>query len=690
MIEHRTRGLAGFLAATLLFSTALTSRAGEPGPLAELPYTPGLDPAAMDRNTNPCEDFFLYSCGGWLKSNPIPPDQSSWNVYRKLADDNLRYLWGLLEAAAVPVADRDATRQKTGDYFAACMDTQRLEQLGAGPLMDTLAAIESLKSRSEVAALVARLHATGSNGDVLFAYTSLQDFDDSERVIGTLFSGGLGLPDRDYYLTHTAKMKETRQRYRAHISRMLQLLGESPGRARAEARSILAVETRLARATLTRVEQRDEKNLNHPMGPAELARQAPGFAWDDYFALRPTADATRINVTEPAFMSAVATVVGRSSMADLRAYLRWSYLRGHAELLSTEFVDEDFAFNRKYLLGVEQQRPRWKTCVANVDADLGEALGRVFVERNFSEDMRARALAMVEGIQSVMGERLAQLPWMSAATRAEASTKLTTMRNKIGHPERWRDYGPVEVRRDDYFGNRERAAAFEEARQLAKVGRPVDKDEWFMTPQTVNAYYDPQLNDMNFTAAVLQPPLFDPRIDAAPSWGNTGGTIGHELIHGFDDSGRNFDARGNLRDWWTEDDARKFDERAQCLVRQYGEYVVVDDIKLNSKLTLGEDIADLGGTVLAFLGWKAATAGQSLESRDGLTPEQRFFVGFAQWACGHMTDEEARVRALTGVHSPLRYRINGVVVNLPEFAEAFQCQAGQAMVRKPADVCRIW
>jgi len=353
-------------------------------------------------------------------------------------------------------------------------------------------------------------------------------------------------------------------------------------------------------------------------------------------------------------------------------------------------VDEDFAFNRKYLLGVEQQRPRWKTCVGNVDADLGEALGRVFVERNFSEDMRAQALAMVESIQSVMGERLAQLPWMSAATRAEASTKLTTMRNKIGHPERWRDYGPVEVLRDDYFGNRQRAAAFEEARQLAKVGRAVDKDEWFMTPQTVNAYYDPQLNDMNFTAAVLQPPLFDPRIDAAPSWGNTGGTIGHELVHGFDDSGRNFDARGNLSDWWTEDDARKFEERAQCLVKQYGEYAVVDDIKLNSKLTLGEDIADLGGTVLAFIGWKAATAGQPLESRDGLTPEQRFFVGFAQWACGHMTDQEARVRAVTGVHSPLRYRINGVVVNLPEFAEAFQCQAGQAMVRKAADVCRIW
>lgn len=690
MIGHATRTTARGLLATLLLVTALASRAGEPGPFTELPYTPGLDPAAMDPGVDPCDDFFAYSCGGWLRNNPIPDDQSSWNVYRKLADDNLRYLWGLLEAAADATADRDAAQQKTGDYFAACMDTARLEQLGAEPLGDDLQAIASLRSRDQLAPLVARLHATGGNGTVLFAYTSLQDFDDSERVIGTLFSGGLGLPDRDYYLSDTAKMRETRRHYQAHIARMLQLLGESRWRARAEARRILAIETRLAEATLTRVEQRDATNLNHPMGTTELASRAPGFDWAAYFSRRPTADTTRLNVTEPAFMSAVAGVLGGSSLADLRAYLRWSHLRGHAALLSRQFVDEDFDFNRRYLLGVKQQRPRWKTCVANVDEDLGEALGQVFVERTFSEQTRALSLAMVEAIQRVMGERLAQLPWMSPATREEASAKLAAMRNKIGHPERWRDYGPVEVRRDDYYGNRQRAAAFEEARQLAKVGRPVDKDEWFMTPQTVNAYYDPQLNDMNFTAAVLQPPLFDPRIDPAPGWGNTGSTIGHELIHGFDDSGRDFDTKGNLRDWWTQDDGRQFEARAECLVRQYGEYVIVDDIRLNSRLTLGEDIADLGGTTLAYLGWKAAAAGQPAGSRDGLTPEQRFFVGFAQWACGHMTDEEARVRALTGVHSPLRYRVNGVVVNLPEFAEAFHCKAGQAMVREAADVCRIW
>lgn len=690
MDGHVTRATAGVLLVSLLLATALPGRADEPGPLAALPYTPGLDPAAMDRSAAPCEDFFTYSCGGWLRDNPIPGDQSSWNVYRKLADDNLRYLWGLLQAAADPDGDRDASQQKTGDYFAACMDTARLEQLGAAPLGEGLRAIASLRSRAEFAPLVARLHATGGNGEVLFAYTSLQDFDDAERVIGTLFSGGLGLPDRDYYLVDDAKMRATRQRYRQHIVSMLQLLGDSRGRARAEARRILAVETRLARATLTRVEQRDATKLNHPMSTTELAGRAPGFDWATYFSLRPTADMTRVNATEPAFMAAVGAVAGGSPLADLRAYLRWSHLRGNAASLSKAFVDEDFDFNRRYLFGVKEQRPRWKTCVANVDADLGEALGQVFVEQTFSPETRSQALAMVETVQHVMGERLAQLPWMSPATREEAATKLAAMRNKIGHPERWRDYGPVTVRRDDYFGNRQRAAAFEEARQLAKVGRPVDKDEWFMTPQTVNAYYDPQLNDMNFTAAVLQPPLFDSTIDPAPGWGNTGSTIGHELIHGFDDSGRDFDARGNLRDWWTEEDGRQFDARTECLVKQYGEYVIVDDIKLNSRLTLGEDIADLGGTMLAFIGWKAATAGQPAEPRDGLTPEQRFFVGFAQWACGHMTDEEARVRALTGVHSPLRYRVNGVVVNLPEFAEAFHCKAGQAMVRDPADVCRIW
>ena len=690
MSGNRARATAGSLAAALLALAAQSGYAAEQGPLSALPYTPGLDPAAMDRGVDPCEDFFTYSCGGWLASNPIPADQSSWNVYRKLADDNLRYLWGLLEAAAGTSAVRDANQQKTGDYFAACMDTGRLEVLGASPLREQLEAIEALDSRAGAAGLVARLHTGGGNGDVLFAYTALQDFDDAERVIGTLFSGGLGLPDRDYYLSDAPKMRDARQRYRDHIARMLQLLGDSRWRARAQARKILAIETRLAEATLTRVEQRDATMLNHPMGPDELARRAPGFDWATYFALRPVADATRINVTEPEFLTAVARIVGTAPMPDLRAYLRWSHLRGNAALLSKAFVDEDFDFNSRYLLGVQQQRPRWKTCVANVDADLGEALGRVFVEQTFSEDTRAQSLAMVETIQSVMGERLAQLPWMSPATRMEAAAKLAGMRNKIGHPERWRDYGPVEIRRDDYFGNHRRAAAFEEARQLAKVGRPVDKDEWFMTPQTVNAYYDPQLNDMNFTAAVLQPPLFDARIDPAPSWGNTGSTIGHELIHGFDDSGRDFDARGNLRDWWTEEDGRQFEARAECLVRQYAGYVIVDDIKINSRLTLGEDMADLGGTVLAFMGWKAATAGQAPESRDGLTPEQRFFVGFAQWACGHMTDEEARVRALTGVHSPLRYRINGVVVNLPEFAEAFHCKAGQAMFREAADVCRIW
>lgn len=690
MTEIPVRNVALALFAVLLLAGSAASRAGEAGPLAELPYTPGLDPSAMDRDTDPCEDFFTYSCGGWIANNPIPPDQSSWNVYRKLADDNLRYLWGLLEAAAEPVAGRAASQQKIGDYFAACMDTARLEQLGARPLRPELDAIAALRSRTGIAPLVARLHAGGGNGDALFAYTSLPDFDDSGRVIGTLFSGGLGLPDRDYYLSDSAKMRETRRRYREHIAGMLQLLGESRGRARSEARRILAIETRLAAATLTRVEQRDATNLNHPMSPQDLARRAPGFDWDAYFRLRPVADDTRINVTEPAFMAAVADLAGNAPLSQLRAYLRWSHLRGHAALLSGAFVDEDFAFNRKYLLGVQQQKPRWKTCVANVDTDLGEALGRVFVERTFSGQTRTQALAMVETIQQVMGERLAELPWMSPATRAEASAKLASMRNKIGHPERWRDYGPVDVRRDDYFGNRRRAAAFEEARQLAKVGKPVDKDEWFMTPQTVNAYYDPQLNDMNFTAAVLQPPLFDPAIDPAPSWGNTGSTIGHELIHGFDDSGRHFDARGNLRDWWTGDDGRRFEERSECLVRQYGQYIIVDDIRLNSRLTLGEDIADLGGTMLAYLGWKAASAGRPGDSRDGLTPEQRFFVGFAQWACGHMSDEEARVRALTGVHSPLRYRINGVVVNLPEFAEAFQCRAGQAMVREAAGVCRIW
>jgi len=663
---------------------------GEAAPLAELPYSPGLDPGSMDRGVDPCEDFFLYSCGGWLRRNPIPPDRAAWDVYRKLADENLRYLWGLLEFAAAPDVERDETRRLVGDYYAACMDTGRIEALGTRPLAPAFSDIDSIESRDELARVLAGLHAAGGNGALFFDFSALPDFDDSGQVIGMIFAGGLGLPDRDYYLSTETRMQQARARYHDHVRRMLELAGNGPVEAAAQADAVLRLETALAAATLTRLEQRDIENLNHPMSLDELVRIAPGFDWPGYLEARGVVPGDRLNVTEPLFAAAIARIVREEPLESLRAYLRWSYLRSHAEMLPAAFVDEHFAFNDQYLLGVGMQPPRWRRCIEDLDADIGEALGKVFVQKTFSPDTRLEAIEMIRTIQSVMADRIRQLDWMTDATKEKALQKLAAIRNKIGHPDRWRDYGGLTIRRDDHFGNRVRSAAFEDARRLALIGGPPDPDEWAVTPQTVNAWYEPLRNEMLFPAGILQPPLFDPRIDAAPSWGNTGMTIGHELVHAFDETGRDLDADGNLVDWWTPRDEEGFEQRAECIVEQYSRYTVIEGIRLNAALTRREDVADLTGTILAYLGWKAVTADEQLHPRDGLTPEQRFFVGAAQWACGHETEQRARARAVNAVHSPLRHRVNGVFVNMPEFAEAFQCKVGQAMVKRPEEVCRIW
>lgn len=673
-----------------LLALATVASADDRGPLESFPYTPGLDPAAMDLEADPCEDFFQYSCGGWLKNNPIPPDRSSWEVYSKLAEDNLRYLWGLLSAAAAGTEDRSSEQAQLGDYFAACMDTAGIDGQGLAPMEDSLDAIRRLRSRKELPELLARLHDGRGNGAVLFGYSAWQDFESSDRYIGTFFSGGIGLPERDYYLEDTPRMIETRQRYARHIGRMWILAGGDEQESAQVAERVMALETALATATLPVTDQQDPTKLNHPMLVRELDRAARGFDWRRYVALRSPDAPERINATEPAFLREVAAIIDDTPMEDLRNYLAWSVLRAHARWLSAPIADESFAFNYGYLFGIQEQPPRWKTCVRGVDEDLGEALGKEFVSRTFSAETRDEAVRMINLIQEVMRERISNLDWMGEATRARALEKLEAMRNKVGHPEKWRDYSAIVIEPDDYFGNRSRAAAFEQRRLLARIGQPVDPDEWSMTPQTVNAYYDWMRNEMNFPAGVLQPPLFDLSIDVAPAWGNTGATIGHELIHGFDDAGRHFDAAGNLKDWWSEADAAAFKGQTQCLLDQYAGYVVVDDIRINSELTLGEDLADLAGLTLAYMGWRIATEEESLAEADGLTPDQRFFVGNAQWACGHQTDERARVLARTDPHSPLRYRVNGVVVNLPEFQEAFQCTEGDRMHRPPEQMCRIW
>jgi len=673
------------LAAVLLLTTGWRATAEEPA----LPYTPSLDVTAMDRTADPCADFYQYACGGWQKNNPIPPDQTTWSVYHKLSEDNVAFLRAILEQATA-AKDQDAVTQKIGDYYVACMDEARADSLGAAPLEGDLDAISAAKSVGALAPLMARLQRESAGRGILFKIESQQDPDDSEREIASFDQGGLGLPDRDYYFKADAKSKDNREKYQAHVAKVLMLLGDAPASAKSSAAKIMRLETALARASLTRVERRDPYKMKHKMGPAELEAMAPNLAWKAYLAELEAPAFDIANVTAPAFFSEVSKRLGSVPLAVWKDYLRFHLANAHAPYLSAAFVTEDFDFYRKYLKGAKQIQPRWKRCVRLVDDQLGEALGQAFVRKVFTNETKETTLAMVRRIEAVMEHRLQARDWMSPETKQAALAKLHAIRNKIGYPDKWRDYSSIRVERADFEGNVRRAAAFEFARQLGKIGKPVDRDEWWMTPPTVNAYFDPTMNDINFPAGVLQPPLYDPKMDDAPNYGNTGGTIGHELTHGFDDQGRMYDAHGNLKDWWTKADAAKFAERAKCVSNQYGAYVAVEDIKINSALTLGEDVADLGGEVLAYVAWKDAVQDRKLEDRDDLSPDQRFFVGFAQWACENTRPEQQREWALTNPHSPAKYRINGVVVNMPEFERAFLCKAGAPMTKPTGKACSIW
>jgi endothelin-converting enzyme/putative endopeptidase len=657
-------------------------------PLASLPYTPSLELKFLDRAADPCVDFYRFSCGGWNKLNPIPPDQARWSVYGKMAQENQQFLWGVLEQAAKPAAARSPNEQKTGDFFGACMDETAVEKAGAAPLKSTLDAIADLRTLKDLPPLLARIHLQSARSDAFFGFGSNQDFANSEQVIAFATAGGLGLPDRDYYTKTDAKSEETRVKYVEHVARMFELLGDAPATAKTEAQTVMEIETALAKASLTQVELRDPYKQFHKMTRAKLAAITPSFGWTVYWTASGLAAKGMVNVTEPAFFAEVERQLKARPIAEWKTYLRWHAAHNRAPYLSAAFVQQDFDFFSKHLRGVKEQPPRWKRCVRLVDQDLGEALGQVFVAKTFTGDVKGQALTMVTQIEKAMEADLRQLPWMSDATRQKALEKLHTMVNKIGYPDTWRDYSALRIEPDDFAGNVDRAIEFESRRQLAKIGKPVDRKEWLMTAPTVDAYYNAQTNDMNFPAGVLQPPLFDSKLDDAPSYGNTGGTIGHELTHGFDDEGRQFDAKGNLKDWWTKKDADEFVKRAACISDQYSQYTVVDEVKINGKLTLGEDVADLGGLILAYNAWQSATVAKKLEPIGGFTPEQRFFIGFAQWDCGDERPESKRANAITDPHSPSEYRINGVVGNMPEFAKAFSCKAGQPMVRP--QVCRVW
>jgi putative endopeptidase len=682
--------LVCLLAVTAVAQTAAPAPAApKETPVKALPYIPSLDTGAMDRSADPCVDFYAYSCGGWKKNNPIPPDQARWSVYGKLYNDNQKFLWGILDDLSKSGGKRNPVQQKIGDYFAACMDEAAVEKAGVAPLKPELDAIAALSSKADLSALLARMQLTASaGGSTMFGFSSNQDFGNSTQIIAYAGAGGLGLPDRDYYSKTDQKSEDLRQKYLTFVAAMLGLLGDSPDAAKNEAAAIMRIETALAKASLTRVERRDPYKLYHKMSRAELKALTPSFNWDAYLKAGALDSVDVINVSQPVFMKELDQQIQSAPLDDWKSYLRFHVLTANAPYLSSKFVETDFDFYSRTLRGTQQNRPRWKRCVGLVDRQLGEALGQEFVARTFGPDLKAKTLLMTRQVEQAMEADIKQLTWMSPQTKEQALAKLHALANKIGYPDKWRDYSSVAIRRDDFLGNVHRASEFESRRQLAKIGKPVDRGEWGMTPPTVNAYYSPQMNDINFPAGVLQPPLYDAKLDDAPSYGNTGGTIGHELTHGFDDQGRQFDAQGNLRDWWTKEDAAEFTKRANCIVDQYAQYVVVDEIKINSKLTEGEDVADLGGLILAWMAWKEQTKNQQLKPIEGLTPEQRFFVGYAQWACENNRPEEERANAITDPHSPGKYRVNGLVVNMPEFEQAFSCKAGQPMVRE--NRCRVW
>ena len=675
-------------AVSLLFvaATAFAQQTPAVKPLQAMPYAPSLNVESLDKSVDPCTDFYKYACGGWMKNNPIPADQPRWDVYAKLANDNMQFLWGILEQDAT-APSRNPIQQKIGDYFAACMDTAAIDKRGIAPLAPELASIDKLADREAVIAYLGPLN-RNTRGTFFFNARSTQDPGDSNQIIAEVSAGGLGLPDRDYYVKTDAKSEETRQKYLAYIAQILTLAGTPPAQAKQDAATILRIETTLAKASLTRVERRDPYKTYHKMKVSELSTISPTVPWPVYFAAQGVPNTSTLNVSQPEFQKAVDKVLTTESLEALKAYLRFHIITAAATSLSSPFETANFEFYNGYLRGTQQQPPRWKRCVRQVDRSLGEALGQEFVSRTFTPETKQKTVVLTDQIEQAMQSEIEQLDWMSPATKKEALRKLHAVRNKIGYPETWRDYSSLTIKPDDFFGNAVRAANFETARDWAKVGKPVDRNEWGMTPPTVNAYYDPQMNDINFPAGVLQPPLYDPRSDDAPNYGNTGATIGHELTHAFDDEGRQFDAEGNLKDWWTKEDAKGFEDRINCLRDQYATYVIVDDIHINSKLTSGEDVADLGGTLIAYIAWKKATATEDLKPIEGFTPDQRFFIGFAQWACENTREANSRLQAATDPHSPGFARINGIVTNMPQFATAFGCKAGQPMVKAP--VCKVW
>jgi len=651
----------------------------------EVGPAPGLT-AALDRAGDACSDFYQFACGGWRARNPLPADEARYGRFNELHERNLLTLRSILERAAVPSAGRSELDRKIGDHYAACMDEAGIEAKGLHPIAPELARIDALADLAGLAGAVARLHRIGV--PALFVFASEQDFKDSMTIIAKADQSGLGLPERDYYFRDDAKSAEVRRGYVAHVRRTFELAGQEEAAAAAAARAVVDFETALARFSLDVESRREPSRLYHKMTRADLQRLVPSISWSPYLRAVGAPPFESLNVASPGFFKGLEGALTAAGLGTLKAYLRWQLIRESAPLLPAAFVAERFAFYGRALTGAREVRPRWKRCVELADEQLGDALGRRYVEETFGADGKARMEAMVDALEKALARDVRELPWMTPATKAQALAKLAAVARKIGYPGRWRDYADLEIARGDALGNAQRARAFEVRRTLARIGRPVDREEWEMSPPTVNAYYNPLMNDINFPAGILQPPFFDKALDDAVNFGAIGAVIGHELTHGFDDFGRKFAADGNLRDWWNAEDAREFEERSGCLVEQYGAYPATPDVKLSGKLTLGENVADNGGLRIAHMALIDVLGARGAAPVGGFTAEQRFFLGWGQIWCEAQAEEDARLRARTDVHAPGRYRVNGVVSNMPEFGTAFGCRAGAPMVREKA--CRVW
>ena len=663
------------------------ARAAAPAAPAELRV---FDPSLVDTTVDPCENFYRFSCNGWFKSNPLPPDQVAYGRFTELAELNRLHLKQILEETAVPAATRSANEQKIGDEYASCMDTDAVNKHGLAPLQPELDRIAALKTAAELPVLLAHLHTIGVNA--FFGMGSNPDFADSNSVISYYDAGGLGLPERDYYTRTDAKSVEQRQQYVAHVQKILAMSGEPEAQAAKDAEMIRALETRLALASLTITEQRDPQNLNHPTDLGKFSHELTHFALPEYLTALHAPLGSKINEAQPKFFVEFNAVVADTPIAQIKTYLRWQLLHAYAGTsLPESFDHETWNFYAHILNGAEKQKERWKRCTTRVDTELGEALGQVYVARYFPPSEKQRTLEMTLAIEQAMDKDIAALDWMSPATKVKAKEKLQAVMNKIGYPDKWRDYSTVKIVRGDALGNQLRVHEFDQARDLAKIGKPVDKNEWQMTPPTVNAYYDPQMNNVNFPAGYLQPPFFSGKEDDAANYGDMGSTIGHELTHGFDDEGRQFDKDGNLRNWWTPEDEQKFTEKSDCMVKQYDAIEAVPGVHLNGKLTLGENLADLGGLWLAWIAWQDRAQAAHLDrtaKTDGYNPEQRFWIAYAQQWCTQTRPEQLRSQAQGNPHSPDEYRTNTVLQDLPEFAKSFSCKKTSAMVIPQP--CRVW